>query len=64
MRRSIVVLMLYLLLFGVLFIVSLYNYFNNVMPFDIGFSVKMTNIIILGLCFLGIIKSVWHLVTF
>ena len=62
MKDSITALMLYLVLFTVLFFFSAYNFLNGVSMVRIGLSAQATNGIILGLSFLGILKTVWHLI--
>ena len=61
MKRSIIVLIMYLLIFTALFFLSLYNYAADTAVFEIGLSTKMTNLMVMILSVLGVAKSVWHI---
>ena len=64
MKRTLIVLMLYLLLFGVLFVIAAYDYFNRISIVDIGFSASITNLLIVVLSGVGLLKTLWHIYAF
>ena len=61
MRRSILWLMAYLIIFGVLFIVSLHNFIIRESFFEIGLPGQSLDILIMIMSFLGILKTLWHM---
>ncbi|MBN2367994.1 hypothetical protein JXC34_03170 [Candidatus Woesearchaeota archaeon] len=61
MKKGIIVLMLYLVLFSALFFLSMYNFMTHSSILDIGFSEKTTNLLLILLSMAGIMKSVWHI---
>lgn len=63
MKRHTIALMLYLLLFGGLFVASLHNFVLQQSFFYIGLPGKSMDILILALSFFGVIKTIWHLHT-
>lgn len=54
----------YLIMFAGLFFISLYDYLTNRPIVDIGLPEKVTNLGILVLSFLGIVKTFWHIYRF
>ncbi len=63
-RKTIVVLMLYLTLFTIFFAVAVYNYYKDIPVFEIGLSGKVTDIFLIVLSVLGILKTGWHIYSF
>ncbi len=61
MKRTILFLLAYLLLFTVMFGIGVYNYANNSSFLNIGLSAARTNFVMLVLSVLGIIKTAWHI---
>ena len=64
MKKSMLILILYLLLFALMFAVSVYNYMINEPVLDLGMSARMTNMGLIFLSVLGILKSTWHIISF
>ena len=62
MNKHIIALMLYLALFGILFMVSLHNYIVKESFFDIGLPGQSMDLFILALSFVGVAKSLVHIV--
>ena len=56
--------MLYLVMFGIFFAVSLYNYYQNKAVFDVGLPNKITDLTLIVLSVLGIFKTGWHIYSF
>lgn len=54
----------YLLIFGALFLIALYSFSNGKTLVNLGFDPKTTNIMMMALSFVGIIKSIYHLYIF
>jgi hypothetical protein len=54
-------LMGYIIVFGIVFILSLYGLMNNFSVMDIGIGAKVTNITVAVLSFLGLGKALIHI---
>ncbi|MBT3464555.1 hypothetical protein HN827_00690 [archaeon] len=63
-KRTIAILLIYLLMFVMLFFLVLYDLNHKIMIFDIGLNYYIINIIVLITTFFGIIKTVWHIYTY
>lgn len=61
MRKALVAMMLYLVVFGFLALLSLYGYLHRSTIIDVGMPVQFTNLLILVLSIGGMVKSVWHI---
>ena len=65
MKKTIIILMLYLLFFGLFFGVSLYNYQQNTALFEfIGVSNRLSDLSLIVLSIFGILKTGWHIFSF
>jgi hypothetical protein len=62
-RMDVFVLFGYLVIFSVLFGLSVYSYLNNKMILNIGFSTLIVNLGIMLLSVFSIIKTVWHIIS-
>ena len=54
----------YLLIFGALFLIALFDYNKGKTMLDMGFDPALTNIMIMTLSFVGLLKSIYHLYIF
>ena len=65
MKKHIFVLITYLLIFALVFGLSVFNYIYNrpTLALNMGFSPGMVNLILMGLSTLAIIKSAWHIIS-
>jgi hypothetical protein len=64
MKKAIIILILYLLLFTGLFIISVYDYFNKISLIEIGLEKATTSLIIIALSGIGVIKTVWNIYSY
>ena len=64
MKKSIIILLIYLLLFTIIFGLTVFNYFHNISVLKIGISAKIVNISIALLSAAAIVKTTWHLYSF
>ena len=64
MKTSMLVLMAYLVLFGLLVIMSLYDTINHTEIVSIGVPIPGVNFMIFILSAIGFIKTLWHIVAF
>jgi hypothetical protein len=62
-RMNVLVLFGYLVIFSVLFGLSVYSYLNNKMILNVGFSTLIVNLGIMLLSVFSIIKTVWHIIS-
>ncbi|MEM4397963.1 MAG: hypothetical protein QW757_05065 [Candidatus Woesearchaeota archaeon] len=63
-NKNLLILELYLIIFTIIFFVSLYSYFNNLSLISINLSEKLTNLIIMALSALSILKTDYHILTY
>lgn len=63
-KRTMIVLILYLIMFAVFFAVSIINYIENKAVFKIGLSYKITDLMLIVLSVLGILKTGYHIHSF
>jgi len=64
MRRDMIALLMYLVLFGIVAILSIYQYFNSIPILEIGMSSSSINLIVFTISMLGMAKSLYHLFKF
>lgn len=60
-HREIMFMFAYLLIFAALFFLALYDYHEGSALVDFGFEPELTNIFIMMLSLVGIIKTIYHL---
>ena len=63
-NREIIFLTLYLILFASLFFLALYDYHRGESLVSFGFDPGLTNIMIMALSFMGVIKTIYHIYRF
>ena len=61
-KKEIIFLIVLICIFAIIFILSLINLRVGIAFFEIGLPPLVTNSIVLVLSFVGIIKTIWHLV--
>lgn len=62
MKTQLKVLMFYLIIFGIITIIGIIDFFNNVEIVDLGLPTRLTNGIIVVLGIAGVIKSIVYLI--
>lgn len=61
MRKTIIALLIYLLIFTVLFFIAWYNYLINVPVIRLGIGADKSNLLVMVLSFMGILKTTVHI---
>ncbi|MFH1399867.1 MAG: hypothetical protein ABIG95_07225 [Candidatus Woesearchaeota archaeon] len=62
LRRTVIALLLYLGLFTLLFFIALYSYTQDVPVVVLGLGAKKTDMLIMALSFIGVIKTTLHII--
>lgn len=63
-NREILFLIAYLIIFAALFLLSLYDYHRGESFVNFGFEPSVTNIFMMILSFLGVLKTIYHIYRF
>lgn len=62
--KSVKPLLIYLIIFAVVFFLSMYSYYSSLDLVNLGLPVTITNLILMLLSSLSIAKTVWHIYNF
>jgi len=61
MKKHVMALLLYLLIFGIIFGLAVFDYMHNRPILELGFSTQLVNLMIILLSALAVVKTAWHL---
>jgi hypothetical protein len=61
MKKRLLALLAYLLIFAIIFGLSIFDYMHNLAVLEIGMSAKIVDLIIILLSALSVLKTVWHI---
>ncbi len=64
MKRSLVVLMGYVLIFAGIFFISFYDLKNSIPIVEIGMKTANVNLVVMGFSFFGLLIGTYHIVIF
>lgn len=64
MKSQLIVLMSYLVIFGIVTIIGILDYFGNIVLVDLGLPTRITNGIIIFLGIAGIIKTLIYIIIY
>lgn len=64
MKKDILALMVYVVLFALVFLLSVFDYLNSVPIFNIGLPALTIDLIVAFFSLIGLIKSMWHIVKY
>jgi len=63
-KKELLFLVMYLIIFGIILLVSVYDLSANRVMFDIGMPATLTNAIIIAFCILGMLKTIYHIASY
>ncbi len=66
MKKGIIALKIYLLIFTILFGISFYGHYTglNILDLDVRFPYATTNLAIMIISVAGIVKTLWHIIRY
>ncbi len=64
MKKDILALMVYVVLFALVFLLSVFDYLNSIPIFNIGLPALTIDLIVAFLSLIGLIKSMLHIVKY
>ncbi|MEM3374648.1 MAG: hypothetical protein QXE31_05515 [Candidatus Woesearchaeota archaeon] len=63
-NKNIIIFEIYLIIFAIIFFLSVYAFFFNLSLVYIDLPMKLTNLVIMALSSLAILKTLYHIITY